>query len=155
MGLLGLSGPGLCALTVLIILFAVMGLLVYLLSRRHLLMVMPERQMPLILQQISQLARYYKWNYKINKKKRTIKLERDTFKAVDIILEPMSTGRIGVYYRSNASTLGWVLVILLVLFFSIVGAAIALVMDMNSRAFAKEEVGPILSAYYGVPLARR
>lgn len=146
---------GLWSFEALIIFFLIMFIIVLIwlaifLSRKIKEGELPEGDMNLLIPHIDHLMRIRGWETKVNPYAGKITVIKDSVIATDIHLRQQPNGRIDIRHASNAGTLGWVLLIVLLFIFIIAGLIFAVILHVYSRKFAREDVIPMIMLYpYG------
>jgi ABC-type phosphate/phosphonate transport system permease subunit len=102
-------------------------------------------------QLMPQMARGWQTNWVPHKGKMTV--VKDSFVATDIYLKNDVHGNMEILNGANAGTIGWVLVVILILFGGgFIGIILAIVLHVMSRNFAKKEIVPMISYIHTNPV---
>ncbi|MEE9152005.1 MAG: hypothetical protein V3U20_09270 [Thermoplasmata archaeon] len=130
--------------TFLIIFLVILILLAVFISRKVKGGELPKGDVNQLLPNIDYMMRFRGWQTKVYPYKGKITVTKDSIIATDIHLIQQPDGRIDILHATNAGITGWVLIIILIFVVSIVGLILAIILHINSRKFAKEEVIPMI-----------
>jgi hypothetical protein len=140
----------LCIISSIFIIVVLIALLV-LASRKVKGGELPEENLNLLLSNLAFHMQNRTWQPKVDPYKGKITVAKDSFISTDIHFVQKSNGRIEMFHSPNAAVFGWVLVIVLIFVFSLAAIALAIILHVMSRNFAKNEVIPFIihvNTYY-------
>jgi len=129
-------------LTPIVIMTIAIILIIIIASKKHLMTVVPNREINSF--RMEALQKFRNKDFKIKEKGDKIYIEKGTFTATNIFLI-QKNDKIEIYRQNSATTITWILVVVGAFFFLILALVVGIISDSNSKNFAENEILPLLT----------